>query len=278
MAWIIDDEGEVLDFFSSRLRNKLRVKTLLEQDHVPLLRNLGFIALREMPHGTSVSFRPATVSPIAFASLCYWLSDRVPSRLLLVVLEPGHSLELYSCLHEGLTRIEELMEAYRHDRLFQRCAVLPNAIAAPLAQVLAAWRVSGAASDFGSLRDVLEREPAGQYLLVQPDQEAGRLIIERTGAGLRIPDPAWARVQIGRPIADMPDTAYGQWVSEDYKSALQTGEPRLDHVEAKIYWPRLGRLQHRYDRLILPVQDRGRGVLLSVNNSAGGVRGDIKAA
>ena len=191
---------------------------------------------------------------------------------------PGRGIELHSPLGRGLARIEALTDAYRRDCFFRRHAISPNVDPPPLAQVFSAWKVRGTASDFASLRHVLEREPAGQYLLVQPDMEGGRFVIEETGAGLRIPDPGWARAQIGRPIAEAPDTAYGRWVSEDYKFVHLQGRPRLDHVEAKIYWPRLGRLQHRYDRLILPVQHRGRPMLLSVNNSAGGVRGDVKAA
>lgn len=276
--WLIDDEGEILHFFSPRLRNKLRVKTLHEQDHLPLLRNLGFIGLQEGKQGASISFRPSTVSPVALATLSYWVKDSVPSRLLLVVLEPGHCPEIHSPIGLGLARIGALIDAYRRDDLFRRQAVSPSAIPASLAQVFSAWRVCGAASEFSSLRNLLEHEPAGRYLLVQPDVEGGRFVIQQTGAGLRVPDPGWAKVQVGRSIAETPDKAYGEWVSEAYQSALRQDTPQLDHVEAKIYWPRLGRLQHRYDRLILPVRDRGRPMLLSVNNSPGGIRGHFEAA
>ena len=113
---------------------------------------------------------------------------------------------------------------------------------------------------------------------MRPDLEAGHFIIEQTGSGLRIPDPAWAKAQIGRSVAEAPDKAYGQWVTQAYKSVLMQNLPQLDHIDARIYWPRLGRLHHRYDRLLLPVRDRGQPMLLSINNSAGGVRGDVEAA
>ena len=153
--WVIDDEGEVLHFSSPRLRSKLRVRTLHEQDRLALLRNLGFIGLREGSQGASVSFRPATVSPVALATLSYWLNDFAPSRLLLIVLEPGHCLELYSSIGRGLARIDALIKTYRCDSFFRRQAVSPSAVPASLAQVLAAWRISGAASDFASLRNLL---------------------------------------------------------------------------------------------------------------------------
>jgi hypothetical protein len=277
-SWIIDDDGEVLHFFSPRLRNKLRIRVLQTQDRLPLLRNLGFIGLRERPQGTTISFRPSTVSPVAVASLSYWLNDHAPSRFLLMVLEQGQCLELYSSLGKSLERIDELINAFRRGDFFRQHRVSPRAVPASLGQVFSAWRVSGAASDFASLQNLLEREPAGQYLLVRPDLEAGRFIIEQTGSGLRIPDPAWAKAQIGRSVAEAPDKAYGQWVTQAYKSVLMQNLPQLDHIDAKIYWPRLGRLHHRYDRLLLPVRDRGQPMLLSINNSAGGVRGDVEAA
>ena len=221
MGWsVIDDDGEVLHYFSPRLRNKLRVRTLHEQDRLPLLRNLGFIGLREGLQGASVSFRPSTVSPVALAALGYWLKDHAPSRLLLIILEPGHCHELYSSLDRGWARIDALTNAYQRDNFFCRQTVSPSAIPTPLAQVFSAWKDSGAASDFASLRSLLEHEHAGQYLLVQPDVECARFIIRQVGAGLRIPDPAWANIQVGRSIVEVPDTAYGQWVSEAYKSAL----------------------------------------------------------
>jgi hypothetical protein len=277
-SWIIDDDGEILHFHSQRLRTKLRVRFLQQQDHVPLLRNLGFIGIRETPHGASISFRPSTVGPVAVASLSYWLNDTAPSRFLLTVLEKGHCVELHASLADCLGRINQLIDDFRRDDLFRQRDVSPDSIPASLAEVFSAWKVSGGTSDFASLRSLLGREPAGQYLLVRPDHEGGRFIIEQTGSGLRIPDPAWAKAQIGRSIADAPDKAYGQWVTEAYKSVLVRDRPQLDHIEAKIYWPRLGRLHHRYDRLLLPVRDRGRPMLLSINNSSGGVRGDIEAA
>jgi hypothetical protein len=277
-SWVIDDDGEILHFFSPRLRTKLHIRVLQAEDRQPLLRNLGFIGVRKTPQGVSISFRPSTVAPVAVASLSYWLNDTVPSRFLLTVLEQGHCIELHSSLAECLERISQLVDQFRRNGFFGQRRVAPDIIPTSLAQVFSAWKVLGDASDFASLRSLLEREPAGRYLLVRPDQEGGRFIIQQTGSGLRIPDPAWAKAQIGRSIADVPDKAYGQWVTHAYKSVFVQGRPQLDHIDAKIYWPRLGRLHHRYDRLLLPVRDRGQPVLLSINNSSGGVRGDVEAA
>lgn len=275
--WIIDGDGEVLHLYSPRLRSKLHVRTLLEQDHVPLLRNLGYIGLHQTAQGTSISLRPATVSPVALAALSYWIYDHAPARLLLAILEPGHCLELYSCLARALARIEALFDACQ-GRLFHRRGLSLDQVPAPLEDVFAAWRVAGPASDFAELQVLLQREPAGRYLLSQPDIDAGRFVIREAGVGLLIPDPAWASSQLGRSIADVPDKAYGRWASEVYQTVLARSAPQLDHIEAKIYWPRIGRLQHRYTRLILPVRDRGRPMLLTVNYSPGGVGGRLEAA
>jgi len=279
-SWIIDDDGEILHFHSQRLRTKLRVRFLQQQDHIPLLRNLGFIGLREARQGAYVTLRPLTASRVAFASLAYWLHDQSPERLLLAPLEASRCIEFFASSQQCLDRIEELMEQYQQGatrRLFRQSLALES-MPAVLRLAFEAWRISGAASEFASLSHVLERELGGKYLLAEPDLDGARFIIQEAGRGLHIPDQSWAIKQRGRSIADAPDKAYGHWATEAYRNAFASGRPKLDHVEASVRWSQTAQFQHRYTRLILPVVSEGRSMLLAVNNSAGGVRRHFKAA
>ena len=224
-GWIIDDDGEITHFHSQRLRSKLHVGLLQEQDHIPLLRNLGFIGLRQSPQGVFVTLRPLTVSPVAFAALAYWLHDQSPERLLLTLLDAEHCLEFYASGARGLARIEALIDEHQSGApgRLRRQSLALEAIPASLQPAFDVWRLSGAACEYASLAELLQRRLGGKYLLAEPDFDAARFIIREAGPGLHIPDPTWAIKQRGRSIADAPDKAYGQWASETYRTAFTGG-------------------------------------------------------
>jgi hypothetical protein len=278
---IIDSTGEILHLHSPALRKKLFLSAMIEPDSAPLVRNLGFIDLGLGLRGVSVTFRPKTVSRVAFAALNYWLYDQPPGRVLLSTLEPGHCSELYASRGPALARMQGLIDAHQaqDEQLFRRRALSLAAMPSQaLAAVWAAWKISGTQSDFSALRHLLQRDLGDRFVVLRPDLEAGRFIIQEAGSGLRIPDPKWAKAQVGRPVDDVPDQAYGQWVANTYRSVLACGEPQVDAVEARIYWPATGRVLRRYARLIVPVQDQGRLVLLGVNDPSCSLGGHLEAA
>ena len=279
--WVITHEGELFHYWSPILRGKLFSRSLQEQDFVPLLRNLGFIGLQQGPRGIGINFRPATISPVALAALGYWMCDHSPTRLWLTILEPGQCVELYTSIGRALERIEALIDEHHgaaRNSFFKKPIALGAMPTPALGSLFAAWKRSGSDSDFSSLRELLRHELADRYVLLRPDTEAARFVIADAGTGLRIPDANWAKAQVGHPVTDMPDKAYGEWVSETFRSVLVAGKPQLDRVEAKIYWPRTGRVLRRYTRLILPVQDHGYSRLLSANEPASGIDGRLEAA
>ena len=276
--WVIDDEGEISHYFSQRLRSKLRVRFLHEQDHIPLLRNLGFIGFRRSEQGILVTFRPTKVSSVAFAALAYLVHDAAPERFLLNALDAGLCPELYPSTALGLARIETLIEEHQSIGGLYRDALAFEAMPTSLRPAFDVWRVAAASSQYSALGEVLEGALGGRYLLAEPDLDGARIIIRSAGSGLHIPDAAWAKAQQGRPISDAPDKTYGRWTSEAYRTALASGKPQLDHIRASIRWSQTDYFQHRYTRLILPVIYRGRAMLLAVNNSTGGIRRHVEAA
>ena len=248
VRWVIDDDGEV-PFLAPRLRNKLRVRTLLEEDRV-LLRNLGF-AGRDRKAQAQFSARRRRFPPVASAILGYWLKDRARPRLLLDILRAGRGIELRAPIDRGLARIEALTDAHRRDCFFRRQAATPNVFPAPAATPYL-WKVPM------EPRAILPRfemcwstKPAGQYLLVQPDMEGGRFVIEQTGAGLQSP----IRGGPGRRLADrLRNTDTARWVS---KNPCSCKAGRGSIMSKRRYWPRLGRFARRYDRLISPCSIAG---------------------
>ena len=61
-SWVIDDDGEILHFFSPRLRTKLHIRVLQAEDRLPLLRNLGFIG-KSCIHPSQIALANAVFRP-----------------------------------------------------------------------------------------------------------------------------------------------------------------------------------------------------------------------
>jgi hypothetical protein len=276
---IIDDEGEIFDSLSRRLQLKLYDYRVQEDDGLPLLRNLGFIDLRQHAGGVLVSFRPRTVSQVAFVALNYWLWDNPPSRIILRILEDGICDEMHSSRIAAVRRMQALIDDHQRPAsgLFQKEAVSLEQLPAgsALHRALQTWQGLGAARKWHQYW----RHLTPRFVLLKPDADAGSLVIQAAGPGLRIPDRSWAYNQVGRRMNDLPDQAYGRWVCDSYRSVLARREPQLEAVDAMIDWPRNGRVRSEYVRLILPVlDDDGAMALLGVSDTTDGLDRDRNAA
>src|SRR5690606_1829596 len=72
------------------------------------------------------------------------------------------------------------------------------------------------------------------------------------GEGLKFYDEKALFEIIGQPIDYQPDKEYGTWAAAQYDALLETKQPRLDYVEARIHQPSGEMRKSRYERLLLP--------------------------
>ena len=86
---LIDDEGAVSDSCSLALRSRLNAVQTGDAFGDYAIRNLGFVSLQPTQKSVHVRLRPTHVSPVAFASLMYWLADQQPDRVMLTAWEKG---------------------------------------------------------------------------------------------------------------------------------------------------------------------------------------------
>jgi hypothetical protein len=130
------------------------------------------------------------------------------------------------------------MQAWEKNRGVMSRELLANFIAAPMAR-----------------RIVLLRKPFGSR----------RLVVEHFTTAVAALRPCQAISLVGRPLDAMPDGDFGQWVTEGYAETLSDETPRLECVLADIHAPDENVMRSRYDRLLLPWQDRGDRFVLSVS-------------
>jgi hypothetical protein len=280
--FIFDDRGQVWEADSLELRQSLYFPAHEPNFALQVVKNLGFIAAERRRQNAIITFRPRTVSPVAFASLLYWLSDEPPDRICLAILSQQLSHEVHGSLKQVVDRMARLIEQQQGEQpLFTARGLSATALSegSPFRWLLTTWERSNKRLCWSSFSKEVDRRFDGRFVALQPGEEISELVIERVGTGLRIPDYKWRASARGTRLADLPDRSYGRWVSNAYLYVLRTGRPRFDDVSAKIYWPQSGRLHCEYRRLILPWIDAdGRPLLLSASGLQRRLSSSVEAA
>ena len=133
---IFDDQGEMWDAQSRRLAHDLHASIAGEELVDYVIRNLGFVAAKDLNGSLRISLRPAVVSPIAFSALLYWLHDRTADRVLISFCDREWTHELMRSRDEAvrklMTRVDFGQGARDGDFLQQDLPLdsLPDTVAA----------------------------------------------------------------------------------------------------------------------------------------------------
>jgi len=272
---IIDDRGAWWDARARALRSALHLDDVQGDIRNILIDNLGFIGVSLRRPGVIVRFRPRTVSKAALGTLLYWLLRRGRERVCLSFLLDGRQQhEILASTRAVVARMEALIELELGSSAMPCFAARAGALseidchAPSFGKLLEHWRTAGGIFDDETYRPLLARFAGERYVLFEACQGGLGFNIARAGEGLQIPDQSSHRALTGCRLDQVADRAYAQWTARFYRAALDSGQPRLDHIRALICWPRAGRVERRYSRLILPCRTRhGRSVLLGVSST-----------
>jgi hypothetical protein len=263
---IFDDRGDVWDARSRWLAHDLQASIGGDDLVDYAIRNLGFVAAKEMRGSLRISLRPAVVSPIAFSALLYWLHDRVVERVLISFLDRDWSHEMLrsreDALRKLMARIDFGQGARAGDFLHQDLPLESLPQSSPLRGVLDAWSASGGRFDRDRLAPLLASALRGRFVLVEASPEKSALVIKDVGGGLTKPAEYWLSRSIGNRVEDQPDYDYGKWIANYYRQVIRTGAPSLSNVDAVINWPQHSRRSFRYQRLVVPFKSERNSTML----------------
>ena len=264
---VFDDQGEAWDAKSShQLARDLHASIGGEELVDYVIRNLGFIAAKDIGGSVRISLRPAVVSPIAFSALMYWLYDRRADRVLISFCEGEWSHEMLRSRDEAVRRLMGRVDFGQGSRdgdfLQEHLPLESLPPSSPLREVLDIWRSTGGKFDRERLAPLLERAVQGRYVLAEATPNRCSLLIKDIGNGLRTPAHHWLSRSIGHRVEDQPDYAYGKWVAGAYRDVLSKGQPHLGDVDAVIRFPQEARLRFRYRRLLLPFTEDGQSPIV----------------
>lgn len=263
---LFDDRGEIWDAGSRRLADDLNASIHGEELVDYAIRNLGFVAAKEMGGSLRLSLRPAAVSPISLSALLYWLHDREADRVLMSFFDRVWSHELVRSRAEAIQRLLARVECGAGGRdgdfLYEELPIDSLEETSPLRNVLSMWSEANGAFDRKRMAPFLERGLNGRFVLVEASPTSPALVLKDVGGGLSKPAEYWLARSIGHRVEDQPDYDYGKWIAKFYRKVIASGVPSLSDVDAVIKWPKQSRQSFRYRRLVLPFKGERNSTLL----------------
>jgi hypothetical protein len=270
-VFVIDDTGKVWMADQPEYREAFYLTGIKGDISPHLVDKMGFVCLG-LRDGTTlvVRFNPETITKPALSSLYTWLRANSYGRLCLAYGSASGSLlhKIVGQATAGLRELEAIIaEARGPDLPFTSMPEpLDNIRDIPaLGPIFDLWRARSGAFTEADYQPLLSGLARDRFSILAPNPSDGAIEIVHAGKGLQIPDKQ-AHADLKGARLERVAGAFGQWASVMYHDVLERQHPRLDHIYALIPWPRVGEVERRYSRMILPCHAKGgRQLLLGVN-------------
>jgi len=282
-SFLIDDSGRLWSVDSHRLRAELYGFAAGDDFSAYVVKNLGFVRIGKRGASANVWLRPATVAPAAIAQTIYWLVDERIERVLVntyingtwqhtVVGDVERNFPMLATCLSAASSLEQRNESV----IARPVRIAELAAQSPLARAIQLW--ADAEGDWCRLAPQNEIASAvGHRYSLFERSGVRNFVLREFGDGMPDCAQVWLEKAIGEPLHGHPDQHYGWSCVESYGRTLDSGQPKIELVDAYVTWPGATRQRRRYARLLLPLTYRsGWKYLLSATAEDGGI--DLRAA
>jgi hypothetical protein len=227
------------------------------------VKNLGFIKFQILDNSIiEIDLHPLnTQLPALLAVQQQILSSRVTLFRLKYFEESWHS-EIMISSERAIARLSELCTPEITPRFSERFFVEPRDYAElfrseerPLRPLAQKWRMSFGYFDPSVISFAIKHQLLSGMMVVGVKPREKDPVFRFIGDQHNWLGKSYHVSGIGEKVENQPDKEFGSWVSEFYKSAASTGQPRYDRVTALVqYQGEKGRPRRvvRYERLLLP--------------------------
>ncbi len=254
---LIDDQGEIWDGQSRRLREAFDSPFSGGEFTEYAVANLGFIALNVFGTSCQIRCRPSLTGERTHRALRTWLGQKSCERIILTWFNQDWTNELVRGAEAALMRMEQLAIGSRKpkptdflSRLLPDAELHPKS---PLGELVRDWRQLAVPSSQHSLIKLLEQTIGNRYVIVKQDPGINRVIFHEFGEGMYSKYETWRNCAIGAPVEEQPDRNYGKWVADAYAEAFAANRPMIADIDAIVRWPQEGRARMRYKRVLVPL-------------------------
>ncbi|MGI9476774.1 MAG: hypothetical protein ACR2PI_08710 [Hyphomicrobiaceae bacterium] len=271
MGVLIDREGEIWQSDSRALRANYGAACSNAAFERFLVRNLGFISVRVDDRSCAIKASPSRLSFKSFATLSDLLSKENTDRVSVSLFDHDWQHLILPSLNAALGSLLQSASgnAESKNRRFRSRSRPIESLSAdnPLMALFEIWKQNSGYLDLESYPQIINEQLDKRFVLVERKPDASQLVFSRIGEGFAMYDKEWTTRLVGYPVEYQPDVHYAKWIANFWRSALISGKPTLNDVDANIINP-LQRTKRRvkYSRLTLPVSEmNGATRLLSAS-------------
>ena len=237
------------------------------------VRNMGFVAVSRSDTGIyKLRFRPELVSGKAVEAMTRFIAVRDARSVELEVFTDKWRSEIHPNDHTAAQRIYQLCAAppVTSERRRQRFEVQPLAVdkatgdfGNPMKPIFQKWRVSSGSFDDTTLPFVMRYGTSLNMTIFAAKTRSDPLCFQFVSDAVKLFDTATKTLLIGMPIEAQPDKEYGNWIIPQYRSVVDSNQPRMDIVKATVQKPTGGTRDITYERLLLPWRYGLDGVIVT---------------
>ncbi len=235
------------------------------------VRNMGFIAIsRSKPDTLKVRFRPELVAGKAVEAVTRFLSSRDAAFVELEVFTEDWRSETLPNDHEAVRRIVDLCATPTARPFSERFRIEPAALdrasadyGNPMKPIIQKWRVSSGAFDDTTLPFVMRYGMSLAMSIFAAKSRSDSLCFQFVSDTVKLFDTKTKTSLIGRPIEDQPDKDYANWIVPQYRSVMESCQPRLDVINAEVQKQTGGTRKIAYERLLLPWRYGIDGIIIT---------------
>lgn len=218
-------------------------------------RNLGYVWIVLESDLTLLQFRAGALSRKAIEAAADFIDRSSGTPIALVYFASGWIEEASADAGAMAKRIRELgvLPEPQMRPLYLNNEVDParwqRTDKTDLSALLGLWRANAGQWDSRVSGFLAGSGLASRTVVIEPKDS--KLFVLESGRGFTIYDGYGMSSQVGNDMAAQPDRSYGEWVSRFYWTTHQSGEPRLDDIDAIVAEPNHDPRRRRYRRLIL---------------------------
>jgi hypothetical protein len=268
-SWVLDDRGDIWPEASRNLGLALNTDRSAKELTNFLIKQMGFLVMREYPGRNELMLDPAIVSPVALTAIFCWGADR---RFLPTSWIDVTTPKLARVFTSALTlhnQIGALIER-RTPRPNFECFEQEVRISPFGAHCKLATEISRSELHVVRKLDLLE-EVLGQHLIWAERTDVGDFAMTHATAKAASYDPEFCTNSQTKSFREASDRRFGAWTADHFKSIRYDYAPSSTSISAEVAFHKRPKQRYFYDRLIIPTaSSTGRDALLiAVNNLRG---------
>jgi hypothetical protein len=264
-SWVLDDRGDIWPEASRNLGLALQTERSARALTDFLVRQMGFIVIREYQGRNELLLDPEIVSPVALTAIFCWGADRRFQPTSWVDVKTPKLARVFTNMLGLHNQVGALVERRTPRPDFE---LLPTEITRSSFNANLQTTVEICRSDMPVKQklEMIETIFRGRYLLAAR-HESGDYHIGEAGGYYTQHYSDFSARSIGQSFRNCADSRYGDWTADQFRLISGEDRPTTASINARILFDGRERTRVFYERLIVPFKSSyGRDTLLIASN------------